>query len=249
MTINRKLKKENLVIIIPARLKSERLSEKLLRKINNVPMILRVAKSAINYNLGDVYVATDSKKIFNLCKKSHVNSVMTQANIKSGTDRVFSAYKALNKKYDFIVNLQGDLPIFKKELIEKTVNLFFDDKTDIASAVCNLENSEIRDTNIVKANVILDEKNEGFAKDFVRVIKSKKNFYHHIGLYIYTPISLENYVNLKQTSNEINRSLEQMRAIDNKMMIKVVKLKNNPPSVDTMEDLKKIRLLFKNNNS
>ena len=70
MTINRKLKKENLVIIIPARLKSERLSEKLLRKINNVPMILRVAKSAINYKLGDVYVATDSKKIFNLCKKT-----------------------------------------------------------------------------------------------------------------------------------------------------------------------------------
>ena len=227
MTINRKLKKENLVIIIPARLKSERLSEKLLRKINNVPMILRVAKSAINYKLGDVYVATDSKKIFNLCKKNHVNSVMTKANIKSGTDRVFSAYKALDKKFDFIVNLQAD----------------------IASAVCNLENSEIRDTNIVKANVILDEKNEGFAKDFVRVIQSKKNFYHHIGLYIYTPISLEKYVNLKQTSNEINRSLEQMRAIDNKMKIKVVKLKNNPPSVDTMEDLKKIRLLFKNNNS
>ena len=86
MTINRKLKKENLVIIIPARLKSERLSEKLLRKINNVPMILRVAKSAINYKLGDVYVATDSKKIFNLCKKNHVNSLMTQANIKSGTE-------------------------------------------------------------------------------------------------------------------------------------------------------------------
>ena len=102
---------------------------------------------------------------------------------------------------------------------------------------------------MIKANVILDKKNEGFAKDFVRVIKSKKNFYHHIGLYIYTPISLEKYVNLKQTSNEINRSLEQMRAIDNKMKIKVVKLKNNPPSVDTMEDLKKIRLLFKNNNS
>ena len=80
-------------------------------------------------------------------------------------------------------------------------------------------------------------------------VKLKYHNYHHIVLYIYTPISLENYVNLKQTSNEINRSLEQMRAIDNKMKIKVVKLKNNPPSVDTMEDLKKIRLLFKNNNS
>ena len=58
-----------------------------------------------------------------------------------------------DKKFDFIVNLQGDLPIFKKELIKKTANLFFDDKTDIASAVCNLENSEIRDKNIVKTNV------------------------------------------------------------------------------------------------
>ena len=97
-----------------------------------------------------------------------------------------------------IVNLQGDLPIFKKELIEKTANLFLDDKTDIASAVCNLERSEIKDQNIVKANVFLDKQNEGFAKDFVRVIKSKKNFYHHIGLYIYTPISLKKFVNLSK---------------------------------------------------
>ena len=236
-------------IIIPARFGSSRYRGKPLVKILGKEMVIRVADICSKIKNVNIYVATDSKKIFNLCKKNHVNSVMTQANIKSGTDRVFSAYKALDKKFDFIVNLQGDLPIFKKELIEKTVNLFFDDKTDIASAVCNLENSEIRDTNIVKANVILDEKNEGFAKDFVRVIKSKKNFYHHIGLYIYTPISLKKYVNLKQTTNEINRSLEQMRAIDNKMKIKVVKLKNNPPSVDTMEDLKKIRLLFKNNNS
>ena len=80
----------------------------------------------------------------------------------------------------------------------------------------------------------LDEKNEGFAKDFVRVIKSKKNFlssYRFIYLY---PYFFEKVVNLSQTSNEINRSLEQMRAIDNKMKIKVVKLKNNPPSVDTI---------------
>ena len=69
MTINKKLKKPNLVIIIPARLRSVRLSKKLVRKINNVPMVVRVAKSAINCRLGDVYVATDSKQIFNLCEK------------------------------------------------------------------------------------------------------------------------------------------------------------------------------------
>ena len=64
-----------------------------------------------------------------------------------------------------------------------------------------------------------------------------------------TTFALTKFVNLKQTFNEVDRSLEQMRALDNKMNIKVVKLKSNPPSVDTLEDLKKIRLLFKNNNS
>ncbi|MBD23215.1 MAG: 3-deoxy-manno-octulosonate cytidylyltransferase [Alphaproteobacteria bacterium] len=249
MTIKKKLKKPNLVIIIPARLRSERLSKKLLRKINNIPMILRVAKSAINCNLGDVYVATDSKQIFNLCKKNNVNSIITKSNIKSGTDRVFSAYKILKKKYDLIVNLQGDLPIFEKELIKKTSDLFLDNKTDIASAVCNLLSSEINDKNIVKAKVKLDKNNEGFAKDFLRTIQNKENFYHHIGLYVYSPDSIKKFVNLNQTQNETKRSLEQMRAIDNKMNLKVVKFKSNPPSVDTLEDLKKIRLLFKNNYS
>ena len=65
-----------------------------------------------------------------------------------------------------IVNLQGDLPVFKKDLIEKTVGLFADKKTEIASAVCDLESFEINDKNIVKANVVLDKNNEGFAKDF-----------------------------------------------------------------------------------
>lgn len=249
MTINKKLKKPNLVIIIPARLRSVRLSKKLVRKINNVPMVVRVAKSAINCKLGDVYVATDSKQIFNLCEKNKINAIITDTNINSGTDRVFSAYKKLKKHFDLIVNLQGDLPVFKKELIEKTVGLFADKTTEIASAVCDLESFEINDKNIVKANVVLDKNNEGFAKDFVRLTKFQKNFYHHIGLYVYNSFSLKKFVNLKQTFNEVDRSLEQMRALDNKMNIKVVKLKSNPPSVDTLEDLKKIRLLFKNNNS
>ena len=88
MTINKKLKNPNLVIIIPARLKSERL-KKLLRKINKVPMIIRVAKSAINFKIGDVYVATDSKIIVNLCKKNNIEAIITNKNIKSGTDRIF----------------------------------------------------------------------------------------------------------------------------------------------------------------
>jgi len=249
MLINKNLNKSKLVIIIPARLESKRLSRKLLRKIQGISMIVRVAKAAKKTSLGEVCVATDSKKISNLCVKNKINFVMTETKIKSGTDRIQKAYEALGKEFDFIVNLQGDLPLFKKDLIKKTVDLFTDDNTDIATAVCDLEKNELDDRNIVKANVNLGLDDTGYATDFVRITKNEGSYYHHIGLYIYTPKSLKKFVELSQTKNEINRSLEQMRALDNQMKIKVVKLANNPPSVDTYEDLRKIRLLFKKNNS
>ncbi len=249
MLINKNLKKSKLIIIIPARLESKRLRRKLLRMIQGIPMIIRVAKAAKKTGLGEVCVATDSDKISKLCIKNKINFVMTDTEIKSGTDRIQKAYEDLGKDFDFIVNLQGDLPLFKKDLIKKTMDLFMDKKTDIATAVCDLDKNELDDKNIVKANVNLGLDGTGYARDFLRLIKNEESYYHHIGLYIYTPKSLKKFVELKQTKNEINRSLEQMRALDNQMKIKVVKLANNPPSVDTLEDLRKIRLLFKKNKS
>jgi 3-deoxy-manno-octulosonate cytidylyltransferase (CMP-KDO synthetase) len=240
-------KNKSLLIIIPARLDSTRLRKKLIRKISGVPMILRVAQSATKTNLGDVIVATDSKQIQNLCKKQKVDSIITPTDIKSGTDRVYYAYEKLRKKYDLIVNLQGDLPIFNLEVLKKTVNLFNDKKTEIGSAICDLHTGEFKDKNIVKAKVILDSNNEGFAIDFCRIIENKEFFYHHIGLYIYSHDSLKKFIKLSQSENEIKRKLEQMRAMDNNMKIKLVKVKEIPPSVDTLDDLKKIRLLFRKN--
>ncbi len=247
--IKKNKKNHKLIIIIPARLESVRLKKKLLKEIKKVPMIIRVAENAIKQNLGEVWVATDSKKIFNLCNRNKINSLMTSQKNKSGTDRIAEAYKLIKKNFDLIVNLQGDLPIFRKELIQKTVNLFSDPKTEISSAVCDLKNEELNDKNIVKAQVNLDEKNQGFAIDFIRKIKSKKNFFHHIGIYVYRPDTLEKFVRLKQSKNELERKLEQMRAMDNSMKIKLVKVQEIPPSVDTIDDLKKIRLLFNSNNS
>ncbi len=247
--IKKNKKNWKLIIIIPARLKSVRLKKKLLRNIKKVPMIVRVADNAKKLNLGEVCVATDSKQIQNLCKSYGINSLMTSEKNRSGTDRISEAYKLINKKFDLIVNLQGDLPLFNKELIEKTIDLFLDPDTEIGSAVCNLKDEELNDKNIVKAKVCLDRSNQGFAEDFLRTINSKKNWFHHIGLYVYRPKILEKFVRLEQTKNEFDRKLEQMRAMDNFMKIKLVKVGDNPPSVDTMYDLKKIRLLFNSNNT
>ena len=85
----------------------------------------------------------------------------------------------------------------------------------------------------------------GRALDFVRK-STKAKLFHHIGIYVYTPKVLQKFVNLRQTRNEIIRKLEQMRALDNSITINVAKVKHNPPSVDTLDDLKKIRKIIKN---
>ena len=104
------------------------------------------------------------------------------------------------------------------------------------------------DNNIVKAIVNLDENETGFALDFRRDISKIRDVYHHIGIYVYKRSILNKFVDLPQSYNEIERKLEQMRALDNNFKIKLVKIPYNPPSVDTIEDLQKIRLHFKKNN-
>lgn len=133
--INKIKKNPRVVIIIPARLESKRLKRKLLRKISGKQMIIRVAETAERLKLAEVFVATDSSEIFNLCRKHAIKAFMSIEEHKSGTDRIFEAYKGIHKKFDIIINLQGDLPLFKKELIENIINLFRDQKVDIGSAV------------------------------------------------------------------------------------------------------------------
>ena len=78
----------------------------------------------------------------------------------------------------------------------------------------------------------------------MRFTKSQKNFYHHIGLYVYSSFSLKKFVNLKQTFNEVDRSLEQMRAFENYMRIHVGFVNSKPLSVDTEQDYIKVKELM-----
>ena len=244
--INKIKKNHKIIIIIPARLKSSRLSKKLLRTIHGKPMIQRVAEHAKNLGFKDVIVATDSNEIFNLCKQTKIRVIMSLKKHESGTDRVYEAYELQKKQYDIIINLQGDLPLFDRNLLDGLIKLFDDDKVQIGTAVCNLENDEVEDENIVKAKVLL-ENNIGYVKDFKRKISSKLNYYHHIGVYAFRPKVLKKFINLNQSKNEVQRKLEQLRAMDNNLKIKTVKIDYNPPSVDTINDLRKIRLIFKKN--
>ena len=236
--INKIKKNHKTIIIIPARLESKRLDKKLLRDIQGKPMIQRVVEKAKEYGFSKVIVATDSKEIFKLCKKNNFEVMMSLQKHKSGTDRVYEAYSRQNLFFDIVINLQGDLPLFEKDLIDSLIGLFDDKNVDIGTAVCDLKPEEINDKNVVKARVKLNGK-IGYAIDFKRTIKSVKDNFHHIGIYAFRPKKLEQFVDLPQSENEINRNLEQLRAVDNNFKIKVIKVKNNPPSVDTFDDLEK----------
>lgn len=245
--INR-YKKNKTLILIPSRLESSRLPRKPLRLIGGIPMIARVAINAKKLGMGKVVVAAGNKEIINVLNKFNIDSVITSSDHKSGTDRIYEAYRKIKNDFDVVVNLQGDLPFFSDDLLPKTVDLMNDKLSEIGSAVCALKKEEIRDLNVVKAYVKFGKNKNAYSLDFKRKIKVADNYYHHIGLYVFKPKALEKFVNLKPSKLEKKRKLEQMRALENSMKIKLVKVNENPISIDTEKDLREIRLLFRKKN-
>ena len=94
----------------------------------------------------------------------------------------------------------------------------------------------------VKLDQNLEANNFLIAKDFFRLKKDLKSekIYHHIGIYAFTSDALTKYVNLTRSKFEVDRNLEQMRAMENNLIIMVGLCKSSPLGVDTESDLKKI---------
>ena len=237
------------IILIPSRLAATRLPNKPLLKINDISIINHVYLKAISSKIGDVFVATGDKEIFEEVRKIDGKCVLTEKEHQTGTDRIFEAYQKLGiKDVDYIINLQGDEPMIDIEDIKNLNNSAIKNKSEIATLACKIKDKKIfNKSNVVK--VITDEKismeKMSRANIFLRVVSSNdnSNIYHHIGIYIYKVSILEKFVNLKQTKNEIDQRLEQLRAFDNNIEINVILANSSPIGVDTEEDfleLKKI---------
>ena len=239
---------KNTVIIIPTRLGAKRFPNKPLAKINNVPMIIHVINRAKESNVGRVYVATPDIEIAEVVNSNGGQAIMTKKNHLSGSDRVHEAYiENLKENVDLIINLQGDMPNIKPESISKLEKLMRKNKSDIGTLGAPIiSESEILNENVVKVHVEEDLKNDKFfnAKDFFRIKQNlnSENIYHHIGIYAFTNVALTKYVKLPRSKLEIERNLEQMRAMENNIVIKVGLSDSTPLGVDTEDDLKKIIL-------
>ena len=237
---------KNTAIIIPTRLGAKRFPNKPLAKINKVPMIIHVLNRAKESKVGEVFVATPDNEIFQVVELNGGKAVLTKKNHPSGSDRVYEAYtKKLKSNVDLIVNLQGDMPNIKPNAISKLVKLMRNNNCDIGTLASYIINkNDIVDPNVVKVHIdeVLNDDNFLEAKDFFRVKKglSDKKIYHHIGIYAFTSTALTKYVKFARSKLEIERNLEQMRAMENDLVIKVGLWNSTPLGVDTENDLIKV---------
>ena len=238
---------KNTAIIIPTRLAAKRFPNKPLAEINKIPMILHVLNKAKESKVGEVFVATPDKKIFDIVNNNGGVAILTKKNHLSGSDRVYEAYsEKIKNNVNLIINLQGDMPNINPNNIAKLEKLMRSGNCDIGTLASSIKNdNEFINTNIVKVQVDQTLKDDSFleAKDFFRKKKDLINgkTYHHLGLYIFTKDALTRYVKLSRSKLEIERNLEQMRAMENNMIVKVGLTNSMPLSVDTEEDLKKVK--------
>ena len=188
-------------------------------------------------SLDDVIVAIDSKETAEALKKLKIKYVMTSNDHISGTDRVQAAISEQDVK--IIVNIQADEPSIDPVLIDMLINQFDDENIKMATiAGKDMDAKKLCDPNTVK--VLLDR--DRFAVNFRRnpIESEAGGYYHHMGIYAYRKAILDKFISLEPSENEIKFKLEQYRALDNKIPIKVVLTEKVNKGIDVMGDLKEV---------
>ena len=229
------------IIIIPSRLSATRLPGKPLLKINGLSIISHVFKKAERANIGEVFVATEDQEIIEDVEKNGGQAILTKNNHKTGTDRIYEAFKKLGKSdIELVMNLQGDEPLMNPDDIINLRNQMVKTESELGTLASKILDKELYSKkSVVKVVTNQSLKTSFFpeAKYFVRKInETVENVYHHLGIYCYKSKTLRKFISLQQSTNEIKNNLEQLRALDNKIKINVAFAKSSPLGVDTMKD-------------
>jgi 3-deoxy-manno-octulosonate cytidylyltransferase (CMP-KDO synthetase) len=250
------------VAVIPARYSSSRLPGKPLLKIAGKPLVLWVTERALAaHSVSRAIVATDDARIFDTVTSAGFEAMMTRGDHASGTDRVAEVGRNLDT--EIIVNVQGDEPLIESETIDRAVNELSKNAEVLMATTSEpiTEAAEVLNPAVVK--VVVD--GDGYATSFSRnpipwpnqavtqhgsIEAALRNepallfsFRKHTGLYVYRRDFLLQFAGWPQSESERRESLEQLRAIERGVKIKVVAAASPSIGVDTMEDLERVRAL------
>ncbi len=238
------------IVLIPARMASTRLPNKPLVDIAGVPMIVQVWRRAKEADIGPVVVACGEKKIFEVIRDAGGDAVLTDSNHPSGSDRIYEALTIVDeyRKFDLVVNLQGDLPTIDRDSIRAVLTPFEVVDCDISTLVVDITKDEEKtNPDVVKVAIgFVGETRIGRALYFSRmtVPSGEGTLFHHIGIYAYRRAALERFVSLPVGVLEQRERLEQLRALENGMRIYAARVDTCPIGVDTPIDLESARKIL-----
>jgi len=246
-------------IVIPARFGSERLPGKPLADIHGKPMIVRVAEAAGRSSAAEVVVATDDERIVLAVEAAGFEAVMTRADHASGSDRVMEVARTRGWGDDEIVlNVQGDEPQIPAAVLDQLAGALSAEPSVASATLCEpIENFEaLLDPNLVKVVRAADQRALYFSRAAIPYgrdlfaeasgeLPEQGRWWRHVGVYGYRCWALKRFVELPIGSLEALEKLEQLRALENGLEMRVLEAcETVPGGVDTEQDLDRVRALL-----
>ncbi len=234
-------KKLKIIGLIPTRLNSTRLPQKALMEINKIPLVVHTFKRAkLSKLLDEVYICCDDEIILKKIKKFGAKGIMTSKYHKNGTERIFEAYKKINRKFDLIVDIQGDEPLVSPYHIDQVINFHTKNlKSDIILPTLKVKSKN--NTNIIKVikdinNFVLYLSRGNIPFEYKDITT---NVDKHLSVISFLPKALEKFALHKKTFLEKIEDIELLRALEIGLKIKTLSLKGDSFSVDVLKDFNK----------
>ncbi len=240
-----------IIVVIPARLASTRLPNKVLKDINGKSMIQRVWESIKSVALIDeVIIAADHPDIEQKATAFGAKVIMTREDHICGTDRIIEASKKLTN-FDYLINVQADEVLISKAHLEPIINYIKAHKPSIITP--HFKNHSLKDfqnPNKVKLVITKESKVVYFSRASIPFTRDAAEgftglFNQHAGIYAFSAEMLQKIEALEPTPLEKQEKLEQLRWLEHNIDIHTVEIPNDLIGVDTLEDLEKVRTLFK----
>ena len=234
------------MIIIPARLASTRMPNKILREINGVPMFVATARRVSAAD--EVVIAADDEGVAQIAQKFGFKAVMTSRAHQSGTDRINEAAGILGvKDSEIIINVQADEPFIEPENIVKFREFCEKNASRAFMFSCfKFVGSELADDkNLVK--VVTDDSGYAlyFSRSRIPFDRAPFDAYKaHLGIYGYNAANLKRFCSFAPSTLENTEKLEQLRALSNGEKILMLEVQSDSIGIDCEEDLQRARAKF-----
>jgi 3-deoxy-manno-octulosonate cytidylyltransferase (CMP-KDO synthetase) len=229
------------IAIIPARLASTRLPQKMLRELDGTPLI-GIVYQAVRSSplLAEVIVATDSEQILDVCRRNGWRAEMTSATHRSGTERVHEISRRITA--DVYINVQGDEPLTRPEHIAALLELMNDQMAQVGTLMTPASETDVTNPNTVKVVTAASGRALYFSRSTIPFDRDeiRPRYFKHLGFYAYRKAALDRFVELPESTLEKSERLEQLRFLENGIDVFVGLTTHDTIGVDTEEDFQRV---------